>query len=113
MQDLDESSLLADLFSNQMQDLKRAFANDDNDDDILDDDGLRSSEARTWLATLYVTTDVVCVTDDTTSANDVPEDLVTLHQSAVESKTYHLPVVSSSQAAVANEIILRILISKG
>ncbi|KAL3131249.1 hypothetical protein ABBQ38_000546 [Trebouxia sp. C0009 RCD-2024] len=39
--------------------------------------------------------------------------MVNIHQSAVESKTYHLPVVSSSQAAVANEIILRILIYKG
>lgn len=108
---------LADLF--QTKDLKRAFAHDDDDDDddsnsndnALENEGLSSSEARTWLATLHVTTDAV--TEDPAASDDKPEDTVYMHQSVVESKACYLPVVSTSQAAMANEIILRILISKG
>lgn len=109
MQDLDESKSLADLF--ETKDLMRAFADDDDIDDASDNDGLSSSEARTWLATLHVETGAL--TEDPATSDDKPEDLVTIHQSVVESKACHLPVVSTSQEAVANEIVLRILISKG
>ena len=109
VQDLDESKALADLFP--IKDLKHAFKYDDDDDNALDNDGLSSSEAKTWLATLHIENGVVA--EDPAASDDKSEDLVTMHQSIVESKACHLPVVSSSQAAVANEIILRILISKG
>lgn len=109
VQALDESKSLADLF--QTKDLKRAFKYDDDDDNAFDNDGLSSSEAKTWVAILHVEDGVV--TEDPITSDDKSEDMVTMHQSIVESKACHLPVVSSSQAAVANEIILRILISKG
>lgn len=67
---------LADLF--QTKDLKRAFAHDDDDDDddddsnsndnALENEGFSSSEARTWLATLHVTTDAV--TEDPAASDD-------------------------------------------
>ena len=70
-----------------------AFENDD-------------TESRVWVMKLQV-----CVTsapEETAIASGVE-----MHQTLPDSPSYQLPVPSSNQTAVANEVILRILLMQG
>ncbi len=105
-QELDMSSTLADLLSHNDKDaVKKAFHAHD-----LAGDGPSSTEARIWVATLAV---AACAVPEVTDATNAALDSVSIQQSADDSTQYQLPTVSASQSAVANEIILRILLSKG
>ena len=76
----------------------------------LGEDGPSSTEARIWLATLAV---AACAVPEVTDATNASLDSGSIPQSVDVSTQYQLPTISASQSAVANEIILRILISKG
>ncbi len=100
------SSTLADLLSQNDKDaVKKAFHAHD-----LGEDGPSSTEARIWVATLAVAARAV---PEVTDATNTSLDSVSIQQSVDDSAQYQLPTVSASQSAVANEIILRILLSKG
>lgn len=106
MQKLDTSSTLADLMSQNDKDaVRRAFHAHD-----LGEDGPSSTEARIWLATLAV---AACAVPEVTDATNASLDSGSIPQSVDVSTQYQLPTISASQSAVANEIILRILLSKG
>lgn len=106
MQELDMSSTLADLLSHNDKDaVTRAFHAHD-----LGEDGPSNTEARIWVATLAVAARAV---PEVTDATNDSLDSVNVQQCDDDSAQYQLPTVSASQSAVANEIILRILLSKG
>ena len=100
------SSTLADLLSHNDKDaVRRAFHAHD-----LGEDGPSNTEARIWVATLAVAARAV---PEVTDASNDSLDSVNVQQCDDDSAQYQLPTVSASQSAVANEIILRILLSKG
>ena len=106
MQELDMFSTLADLLSHNDKDaVRRAFHAHD-----LGEDGPSNTEARIWVATLAVAAPAV---PEVTDAINDSLDSVNVRQCDDDSAQYQLPTVSASQSAVANEIILRILLSKG
>ncbi|KAL0019654.1 hypothetical protein WJX77_009971 [Trebouxia sp. C0004] len=105
-EEVNMSSSLADLLSHNDKDaVKKAFNAHD-----LDGDGPSSTEARIWVATLAVAARAV---PEVTDAPDASLDSVSIQQSVDDSTQLQLPTVSASQSAVANDIILRILLSKG
>ncbi|KAL0047438.1 hypothetical protein WJX82_003437 [Trebouxia sp. C0006] len=105
-EELDMSSTLADLLSHNDKDaVTRAFHAHD-----LGEDGPSNTEARIWVATLAVAARAV---PEVTDATNDSLDSVNVQQCDDDSAQYQLPTVSASQSAVANEIILRILLSKG
>ncbi len=100
VQDLDIQSSLASLFrSKHADDVTEAFEEN-------------NTEARLWVATVSVFVEESQLQLQLAAAAQEPVEDVAALSTTPEAPEYHLPAVNSSQNAVANEIIQRILLAK-
>lgn len=101
LQELIESATLANLlYRGKQEAAEAAFTSEE-------------MESRVWLAVIRVpVTHPSQVADTAVSQSDAMQKIV-LQQSLPEAPGYRLPLVNNNQSAVANELILRVLLMEG
>ena len=100
-QELIESATLAEfLYQDKPEAAEAAFESED-------------MESRVWLAVIKVPVSLPSQTADTAVGESHAMQSIILQQSLQEAPGYRLPLVNNNQTAVANELILRVLLMEG